>query len=130
MSSNYVGSQQISIHCRYLNGACKTKTTLQDQGYGNSVPWQHDPILSFFFRFCNHENSGHCRHEMALDADGRRLLVTSGSVRAPIYQVRGHMNGVKTLPHSAAITTVDWHPTLPLFLTGSADHSVRVTSIS
>lgn len=25
MSSNYVGSQQISIHCRYLNGACKTK---------------------------------------------------------------------------------------------------------
>jgi len=133
---------------------------------------------------------------MALDANGRRLLVTSGSVRAPIYQVmsspffhphthlhvpghwyvvighvlsaafilltcrridlwlfhlwatkmmvtckelnsptvayqvRGHTNGMKTLPHCAAITTVDWHPTLPIFLTGSADHSVRVTSIS
>ncbi|GFY84125.1 hypothetical protein Acr_03g0008990 [Actinidia rufa] len=81
-------------------------------------------------RFCNCENSLHCRHEMALDANGKRLLVTSGSVRAPIYQVRGQMNGMKTLPHSAAVTTVDWHPTLPIFLTGSADHSVRVTSIS
>ena len=44
-------------------------------------------------------------------------------------QVRGYTNGLKTLPHSAAITTVDWHPTLPIFLTGSADNSVRVTSI-
>ena len=149
---------------------------------------------------------------MALDANGRRLLVTSGSVRAPIYQVdfsptptfffpilicvclcayvcmktrpsahnvsgfpyffnlwqseltcywpwsiywpelqmlifshtdysnliyrlfnlaqvRGQRNGLRTLPHTAAITTVDWHPTLPIFLTGSADNSVRVTSI-
>lgn len=81
-------------------------------------------------RFCNPHNSVQPRHEMALDAHGRRLLVTSGSVRAPIYQVRAHMNGMRTLPHSAAITTVDWHPTLPIFLTGSADNSVRVTSIS
>lgn len=81
-------------------------------------------------RFCNPHNSLQPRHEMALDANGRRLLVTSGSVRAPIYQVRAHMNGMRTLPHSAAITTVDWHPTLPIFLTGSADNSVRVTSIS
>lgn len=73
---------------------CDLQTSLQDQGYGNSVPWQHDPILSFFFRFCNHENSGHCRHEMALDADGRRLLVTSGSVRAPIYQVNLHFRSL------------------------------------
>ncbi|GMP70409.1 hypothetical protein CsSME_00029271 [Camellia sinensis var. sinensis] len=77
-------------------------------------------------RFCNRDNSEH-RHEMALDANGKRLLATSGSVRAPIYQVRGHTNGMKTLPHSAVITTVDWHPTLPIFLTGSADHSVRST---
>ncbi|KAB2598721.1 WD repeat-containing protein 91-like protein [Pyrus ussuriensis x Pyrus communis] len=67
---------------------------------------------------------------MALDANGRRLLVTSGSVRAPICQVRGHANGLRTLPDSAAKTTVDWHPTLPIFLTGSADNSVRVTSLS
>ncbi|KAH9646748.1 WD repeat-containing protein 91-like protein [Citrus sinensis] len=69
-------------------------------------------------------------HEMALDVNGRRLLVTSGSVRAPIYQVRGHASGMRTLPHGAAITTVDWHPTLPMFLTGSADHSVQVMSLS
>lgn len=81
-------------------------------------------------RFCNPEGSKYARHELGLDANGKRLLVTSDSVRAPIYQVQGHRNGLKTLPHTAAITTVDWHPTLPIFLTGSADHSVRVTSIS
>ncbi|TXG71049.1 hypothetical protein EZV62_005984 [Acer yangbiense] len=72
--------------------------------------------------FRDPETSKQCRHEMALDANGRKLLVTSSSVR-------GNTNGLKTLPHSAAITTVDWHPTLPVFLTGSADNSVRVTSI-
>ncbi|XP_030535524.1 WD repeat-containing protein 91 homolog isoform X2 [Rhodamnia argentea] len=77
----------------------------------------------------NSKSSSHLRHEMALDANGRRLLVTSGSVRAPIYQVRSRESGLRTLPHSASVTTVDWHPTLPIFLTGSADNSVRVTSI-
>ncbi|KAK6131801.1 hypothetical protein DH2020_034459 [Rehmannia glutinosa] len=79
--------------------------------------------------FCNPENSYQWRHQMALDSDGRRLLVTSSSTRAPIYQVRGQMTGMRSLSHSGSITTVDWHPTLPIFLTGSADHSVRVTSI-
>ncbi|CAK7324052.1 unnamed protein product [Dovyalis caffra] len=92
---------------RYLNGACKTKVISFGQGI---VPG----------------TSKHCMHEMALDANGTKLLVTSSSVRAPIYQVRGYSNGLKTLPHSAAITTVDWHPTLPIFLTGSADNSVRM----
>lgn len=46
-----------------------------------------------------------------------------------LLQVRGQMSGMKTLSHSGSITTVDWHPTLPIFLTGSADHSVRVSSI-
>ncbi|KAL6123155.1 hypothetical protein ACLB2K_075678 [Fragaria x ananassa] len=96
--------------------------SLQNQG---QILWSRNCS-----RFCGPESSKDRRHEMALDANGRRLLVTSASVRAPIYQVRGHAtNGLKTLPHSAAITTVDWHPTLPIFLTGSADNSVRVTSI-
>ncbi|XP_073305948.1 uncharacterized protein [Primulina huaijiensis] len=81
-------------------------------------------------RFCNPGNSSLYRHEMALDANGRKLLVTSGSARAPMYQVRGNRSGTKTLSHRGSITTVDWHPTLPIFLTGSADHSVRVASIS
>lgn len=81
-------------------------------------------------RFHDPQNLSQFKQEMALDAKGRRLLVTSNSVSAPIYQVRGHMNGMRTLSHSGPITTVDWHPTLPIFLTGSADHSVRVTSIS
>ncbi|KAF1880723.1 hypothetical protein Lal_00011782 [Lupinus albus] len=82
-------------------------------------------------RFCYPlKDSKYCRHEMALDANGRRLLVTSSSVRAPIYQVQGQMSGWRTLAHGAPITAVDWHPTLPIFLTGSADNSVRVTSLS
>ncbi|RXH95158.1 hypothetical protein DVH24_024842 [Malus domestica] len=96
--------------------------SLQNQG---QILWSRNCT-----RFCDPESSKSCRHEMALDATGRRLLVTSGSVRAPIYQVRGHVNGLSPLPHSAAITTVDWHPTLPIFLTGSADNSVLVTSMS
>ncbi|EXC05930.1 WD repeat-containing protein 91 [Morus notabilis] len=87
--------------------------SLQNQG---RVLWSRNCS-----RFCDPESSKHCRHEMALDANGKRLLVTSGSVRGN--------NGLKTLAHTAAITTVDWHPTLPIFLTGSADNSVRVTSI-
>ncbi|XP_057798590.1 uncharacterized protein LOC131014592 [Salvia miltiorrhiza] len=78
-------------------------------------------------RFCNLENSSQWRHQMALDAEGRRLLVTSSSERAPIYQVRGQMSGMRSLAHRGSITTVDWHPNLPIFLTGSSDHSVRVT---
>ncbi|KAI3855279.1 hypothetical protein MKW92_028761, partial [Papaver armeniacum] len=75
--------------------------------------------------FFNQESTKICRHETALDAHGRRLIVTSDSVRSPIYQVQGHMSGFRTLPHTAAVTTVDWHPTLPIYLTGSADHSVE-----
>lgn len=81
-------------------------------------------------RFCNPENSSQWRYQMALDAEGRRLLVTSNSLRAPIYQVRGERTGMRTVSHSGSITAVDWHPHLPIFLTGSADHSVRVSSIS
>ncbi|PIM99047.1 hypothetical protein CDL12_28462 [Handroanthus impetiginosus] len=83
------------------------------------IPWSTNCS-----RFCNSENSSR-RHEMALDVDGRRLLVTSNTKTAPIYQ----LSGIRTLSHGGSITTVDWHPTMPIFLMGSADHSVRVTSI-
>ncbi|KAK7831150.1 wd repeat-containing protein 91, partial [Quercus suber] len=43
--------------------------------------------------------------------------------------VRGQRNGLRTLPHTAATATVDWHLTMPIFLTKSADNSVQVTSI-
>ncbi|CAA7402690.1 unnamed protein product [Spirodela intermedia] len=95
--------------------------SLQNQG---QVLWSRDCS-----RFCHLGSSTMSRHEIGLDSDGRRLLVTSNSVRSPIYQLQGHRSGLRTLPHTSAITTVDWHPTLPIFLTGSADHSVRVTSI-
>ncbi|XP_021826917.1 WD repeat-containing protein 91 homolog isoform X1 [Prunus avium] len=121
ISSILFGPDETSIFSLGVDGKV-LEWSLQNQG---QILWSRNCS-----RFCDPESSKNCRHEMALDANGRRLLVTSGSVRAPIYQVRGHAIGLRTLPHSAAITTVDWHPTLPLFVTGSADNSVRVTSMS
>ncbi|CAN6304887.1 unnamed protein product [Urochloa humidicola] len=95
--------------------------SLHNQG---QILWSRDCS-----RFCNPESFNKRMHEIALDSNGKRLLVTSGLVRAPIYQVQGHESGLRTLPHSSSITSVDWHPTLPVYITGSADHSVRVTSI-
>ncbi|KAF9667433.1 hypothetical protein SADUNF_Sadunf15G0022600 [Salix dunnii] len=120
ISSILFGPDETSIFSLGSDGKI-FEWSLQNQGH---ILWSRNDA-----RFCNPGTSMHCRHEMALDANGRKLLVTSSSVRAPIYQVRGYTNGLKTLPHSAAITTVDWHPTLPIYLTGSADNSVRVTSI-
>ncbi|XP_015061303.1 WD repeat-containing protein 91 homolog isoform X2 [Solanum pennellii] len=120
ISSVMFGSDETSIFTLGIDGKI-FEWSLQNQG---KVLWSSDCS-----RFCNLRSSSHYKHEMALDAYGRRLLVTSNSLRAPIYQVRGHAYGMRTLPHSASITTVDWHPTSPIFLTGSADHSVRVTSM-
>ncbi|XP_059288160.1 LOW QUALITY PROTEIN: uncharacterized protein LOC132041466 [Lycium ferocissimum] len=121
ISSVLFGSDETSIFTLGMDGKI-FEWSLQNQG---KVLWSTDCS-----RFYNLQSLSHYKHEMALDADGRRLLVTSNSLRAPIYQVRGHPYGMRTLPHSASITTVDWHPTSPIFLTGSADHSVRVTSIA
>ncbi|KAH9646738.1 WD repeat-containing protein 91-like protein [Citrus sinensis] len=128
ISSILFGPDETSIFSLgLLNGACKTKVRCFGQGIVAGTV-EYFGVLEYLF--CDPESSKSCRHEMALDVNGRRLLVTSGSVRAPIYQVRGHASGMRTLPHGAAITTVDWHPTLPMFLTGSADHSVQVMSLS
>ncbi|XP_073526437.1 WD repeat-containing protein 91 homolog [Phyllobates terribilis] len=120
ISSILFGPDETSIFSLGSDGKV-FEWSLQNQG---RVLWQTDCS-----RFHIPEISKNYRHEMALDSDGRRLLVTSDSVRSPMYQVRGYGNSLKTLPHSSAVTTVDWHPTLPIFLTGSADNSIRVTSI-
>ncbi|TKY51368.1 WD repeat-containing protein 91-like [Spatholobus suberectus] len=122
ISSILFGPDETSIFSLGSDGKV-FEWSLQNQG---QILWSRDCS-----RFCYPLNgSKYCRHEMALDSNGRRLLVTSSSVRAPIYQVHGHLSGWRTLPHGASITAVDWHPTLPIFLTGSADNSVRVTSLS
>ncbi|XP_061342004.1 uncharacterized protein LOC133288297 [Gastrolobium bilobum] len=122
ISSILFGPDETSIFSLGSDGKI-FEWSLQNQG---QILWSRDCS-----RFCYPVyGSRYCRHEMALDANGRRLLVTSSSDRAPIYQVQGHLSGWRTLPHGAPITAVDWHPTLPIFLTGSADNSVRVTSLS
>ncbi|URD82524.1 WD repeat-containing protein [Musa troglodytarum] len=138
VSSLLFGPDETSIFSLGSDGKI-FEWSLQNQG---RVLWSRDCT-----RYCFPDSLKICRHEIALDSNGKRLLVTSGSVRSPIYQVssfscnvlfsfvslilvvQGHTLGLRTLPHSGAITSVDWHPTLPIFITGSADHSVRVTSI-
>nr|GLL20097.1 WD repeat-containing protein 91 homolog isoform X1 [Ipomoea trifida] len=124
ISSVLFGSDETSIFTLGADGKASILLTifewsLQNQG---KVLWSRNCSS-----FCNLQSSSLYKQEMALDANGNRLLTTSNSLRAPIYQVGGSMGGMRTLPHTASITTVDWHPMLPIFLTGSADQSVRVT---
>ncbi|WJX20666.1 hypothetical protein P8452_10192 [Trifolium repens] len=118
----FLDQMRLAFLASALMGRQIFEWSLQNQG---QILWSRDCS-----RFCYPANgSNYYRQDMALDANGRRLLVTSSSVKAPIYQVQDHLNGWRTLSHSAPITAVDWHPTLPIFLTGSADNSVRVTSL-
>eukprot|EP00268_Persea_americana_P066377 TRINITY_DN9011_c0_g1_i8.p1 TRINITY_DN9011_c0_g1~~TRINITY_DN9011_c0_g1_i8.p1 ORF type:complete len:683 (-),score=125.96 TRINITY_DN9011_c0_g1_i8:351-2399(-) len=58
--------------------------SLQNQG---QVLWSRDCS-----RFFSPGSTQDYRHEMALDSYGRRLLVTSSSVRSPIYQITHRSN--------------------------------------
>lgn len=68
------------------------------------------------------------RHEFAIDSTRRHVLLTSNTNYAPLYEW-GSSTKETTLEHTAAITSVDWHPSLPMFLTGSENHAVRITAI-
>ncbi|KAL9163210.1 hypothetical protein ABFS82_06G025600 [Erythranthe guttata] len=118
ISSILFGPDETSIFSLGTDGNI-FEWSLQNQG---KILWSRNCN-----RYCSPANSS--RHQMALDANGRNLLVTSNLTTAPIYQLRGQMSGMRSLSHNGSITAVDWHPTLPIFLTGSSDHSVRVSSI-
>ncbi|CAM6082086.1 unnamed protein product [Calypogeia fissa] len=96
--------------------------SLHNQG---QILQSHDASM-----FCSIDGTKLPRHEMALDSSGKVLLLSSNLHSAPIFNFNGPVKTYRTLHHNGAITSVDWHPLLPMFLTGSTDHSVRVTSIS
>jgi WD40 repeat protein len=72
------------------------------------------------------------KHEIALDPDSLRFISTGAIVnndaflfdsasRNPVQAVRGH---------SGPVLTVDWHPTRSIVLTGSTDHTARLTVLT
>jgi len=87
------------IDFRYLNGACTIKVRFFGQEIAAGENTLHLVIIcellwkllispcASITRFCNPESFKTRMHEIALDSNGKRLLVTSGLVRAPIYQV-------------------------------------------
>ncbi|BFI23507.1 WD repeat-containing protein 91 [Marchantia polymorpha subsp. ruderalis] len=95
--------------------------SLHNQG---QILQSHDASM-----FCSTDGSTLPRHEMALDSYGKSLLLSSNLRSAPMFKFNGTIQAYRTLDHNGGITSVDWHPLLPMFLTGSSDHSVRVTSI-
>jgi len=67
--------------------------------------------------------------ELALNLQGKSVVTTSPNITAPLVSKgNGPVGDVTTLcGHTAAVTSVDWHPHKPICLTGSQDHSVLVT---
>ncbi|MCL7041593.1 hypothetical protein MKW94_014807, partial [Papaver nudicaule] len=78
ISSIQFGPDETSIFSLGSDGKI-FEWSLQNHG---QILWSRDNS-----RFFNQESPKICRHETALDAHGRRLIVTSDSVRSPIYQV-------------------------------------------
>ncbi|EFJ19721.1 hypothetical protein SELMODRAFT_418935 [Selaginella moellendorffii] len=66
------------------------------------------------------------RHEMALASHGNSLLLTSNNLYAPLINFgRGRPKALKSLEHKGPVTSVDWHPHLDTYVTGSVDHSIH-----
>lgn len=114
------GSDQASIFSLGTDGKV-LEWSLHNQG---QILQEYDAS-----RFCRVSDLELPRHEMALDSQGKMLLLTSSSSTSPLYHLHRKQNTQRTLQHNASITSVDWHPLQSKFLTGSADHSVRVTSM-
>ncbi|GKA53175.1 WD repeat-containing protein 91 homolog isoform X1 [Tanacetum coccineum] len=76
------GPDETSIFSLGIDGKV-TEWSLQNQG---KILWSRNCN-----RFCNPEKSQYYRDEIDLDTNGKRLLVTSNSVRSPIYHVNRGM---------------------------------------
>lgn len=81
-------------------------------------------------RFCATPAGQLPRHEMALDAEGQTLLLTSNTTSAPLFSIKDMVVRLSAR-HGGPVTSVDWNVAVPspMFLTASADHSVRITRL-
>ncbi len=73
------------------------------------------------------------RCELAVDADAEYLLLSSShafSWAAPYSVASGRTNPIQAITgHAGAVLSVDWHPVTHQIVTGSADHTARLTTL-
>eukprot|EP00743_Colponemidia_sp_Colp-15_P006657 GILK01007177.1.p1 GENE.GILK01007177.1~~GILK01007177.1.p1 ORF type:complete len:630 (-),score=108.43 GILK01007177.1:19-1908(-) len=67
--------------------------------------------------------------DMVFDHEGKHLLVSSPYNSGVIFQMNQPDPIQRLGGHNGPVTSVDWHPTMHLCLTGSADHSIRVRKV-
>eukprot|EP00897_Mesotaenium_endlicherianum_P001938 jgi/Mesen1/1772/ME000014S01179 len=79
-------------------------------------------------RYCAAGRGQVSRHEMALDNSGCSLLLTSSTPASPLYSIKTQQVQLAP-PHRAPVVSVDWHPLLRAFATGSDDHSSGSTEL-
>ena len=73
----------------------------------------------------------HMKHAAAVSSDAHALVLTSMTSQVPVLaegaEAEWHFQEAGS--HRGYITAVDWHPTMNVVVSGSADHSACLTHL-
>jgi WD40 repeat protein len=73
----------------------------------------------------------HMKHALAVSSDARALILTSMTSQVPVLveAAEGGWQFQAAASHKGHVTAVDWHPTMNVVVSGSADHSACLTHL-
>lgn len=73
----------------------------------------------------------HMKHALAVSSDARALVLTSMTSQVPVLveAAEGRWHFQAAASHKGHVTAVDWHPTMNVVVSGSADHSACLTHL-
>ena len=73
----------------------------------------------------------HMKHALAVSSDTRALVLTSMTSQVPVLVegADGEWQFQAAASHKGHVTAVDWHPTMNVVVSGSADHSASLTHL-
>lgn len=72
------------------------------------------------------------KHAVAASSDARSLVLTSMTSQVPVLTesaADGDWQFQAAASHRGHVTAVDWHPTMNVIVSGSADHSACLTHL-